>query len=167
MKNITKENLQAALSGESQAHVRYWNFAERARKDGMSNIARLFEAASASELIHATAHLRNLDGLKDTPANLEAAVGGENFEVAEMYPAYMAVADLQEEKGACRSFHNALEAEKVHAGLYRKALEAARAGKDIPETAYYVCPVCGYTMEGEPPDVCPVCGARHETFKRY
>jgi rubrerythrin len=167
MKNMTQGNLQSALAGESQAHVRYANFAERARKDGLANVARLFEAASASELVHASKHFKTLDGVKDTAANLEAAAGGEQFEIDEMYPAYIAVAELQAEAPAGNSFHRALEAEKIHAALYRKALEGVRGGKDIPEAAYYVCPVCGYTMEGDPPDVCPICGARHETFKKF
>jgi rubrerythrin len=84
-----------------------------------------------------------------------------------MYPAYVAIADLQGEKKAQRSFQGALAAEKVHADLYRKALQNASSGKDIPEAAYYVCPVCGYTMEGDPPDVCPICGAKHELFMKY
>lgn len=167
MKIMTQSNLQNALAGESQAHIRYLNFAERARKEGFPNIARLFEAASASEHVHASNHLKNLDGVKDTSVNLAAAVSGEEFEIDEMYPAYLAVAELQQEKNAQRSFHNALEAEKVHAGLYRKASQGIGSGKDIPEVAYYICPVCGYTMEGEPPDVCPVCGAKHDLFKRY
>jgi rubrerythrin len=35
-----------------------------------------------------------------------------------MYPAYRAVAELQEEKSAVRTTTWALEAEKVHAGMY-------------------------------------------------
>jgi rubrerythrin len=30
-----------------------------------------------------------------------------------------------------------------------------------------VCTVCGFTMEGEAPDVCPVCGARHDKFRKF
>ena len=35
---------------------------------------------------------------------------------------------------------------------------------DLPDT--YVCPVCGYTAEREPPGICPVCGAKGEMFKK-
>jgi rubrerythrin len=167
MKNITQGNLQNALAGESQAHIRYLNFSERAKKEGLANIARLFAAASASEQVHASNHLKNLDGVKDTTSNLTAALGGESFEIEEMYPSYVAVAELQEEKKAQRSFQTALAAEKVHADLYRKAIQSASEGKDIPVAAYYVCPVCGFTMEGEPPDVCPICGTRHELFVKF
>jgi rubrerythrin len=167
MKKITYSNLQNAFAGESQAHIRYTIFAERAKKDGLSNIARLFKAAAASEEIHAGNHLKALDGVQDTPSNLTAAAGGEDFEIEEMYPSYITIAEQQAEMKAQRTMKNALEAEKIHLGLYRKAATDLTAGKDIGQVDYYVCPVCGYTMEGTPPDVCPVCGAKHELFVKF
>lgn len=167
MKKITFGNLQASFAGESQAHIRYTIFAQQAQKDGLANIARLFEAAAASEQIHAGNHLRAMDGVQDTASNLTVAAGGEDFEIEEMYPAYIAIAEKQAEKKAMRTMNNALQAEKVHLALYRKAAEDLSAGKDIGRVDYSVCPVCGYTMEGEAPDVCPICGARHETFVKF
>ena len=41
------------------------------------------------------------------------------------------------------------------------------AGKRIaakPDTDYWVCKVCGNTVEGEPPDECPVCKAKKVAF---
>jgi rubrerythrin len=58
MKEMTEANLKAAFAGESQAHVRYLNFAEKARREKLPNIARLFEAAAFSEQVHASNHLR-------------------------------------------------------------------------------------------------------------
>ncbi len=167
MKKMTEENLGAAFAGESQAHIKYLNFAERAERDGFPNIARLFRAASFSEQVHAGSHLRALGGIQATAANLAGAIGGETFEVDEMYDAYMLVAEAQEEKQALRSMTRANEAEKVHARLYSEARECAEAGSDAPAVDIWVCPACGYTMEGEPPDVCPVCGARHEKFQKF
>jgi rubrerythrin len=167
MKKITNVNLQSAFAGESQAHIRYHYFAETAKKDGLNNIARLFEAAAASEQIHAGNHLKALDGIQDTPSNLTAAAAGEEFEIDEMYPSYIAVAEQQAEKRAQRSMQYALQTEKVHLGLYRSASSNLSAGKDIDAVDYYVCPVCGFTMEGVSPDVCPVCGAKHELFRKF
>jgi len=36
----------------------------------------------------------------------------------------------------------------------------------MPETDYYVCPVCGYTHEGPFDGRCPVCNALGEKFER-
>jgi rubrerythrin len=167
MKKMTQENLQAAFAGESQAHMKYLNFAERAEREGLPNIARLFQAASYSEQIHASNHLKALEGLGATVENLRGAFGGENFEIEEMYVAYKAVAELQGEAKALRSMTWAMEAEKVHSRLYGEAEKANAGGKDGSEAGIWVCPVCGFTMEGEAADVCPVCGTRHERFKKF
>jgi rubrerythrin len=167
MKKMTNANLQNAFAGESQAHVRYQNFSDRAKKDGFPNVGRLFEAASASEKIHAGNHLKALEGIQETASNLTAAAGGEDFEIEEMYPAYIAIAQLQEEKKGRESMDRALQAEKIHSDLYRRAGREVAAGKDIGVADYYVCPVCGFTMEGNPPDICPVCGTKHERFMKF
>ncbi len=167
MKKMTDESLHAAYAGESQAHVKYLNFAERAEKEGCANIARLFQAAAFSEQIHASNHLKALDGVQGTAANVAAALGGETFEVEEMYPAYQAVATAQEEKKALRSMTWAMEAEKVHAKLYAEAKQAADAGQDMAAKEIWVCTACGFTMEGEAPDVCPVCGTKKDKFRKF
>jgi rubrerythrin len=167
MKKMTEENLQASLAGESQAHVKYAAFAEQAEKEGKPNVARLFRAASYSEQVHATKHLSTLGGIGASADNLAAAAGGENFEIDEMYPAYIAVAQLQGEKGAERSMHRALETEKVHATLYKAAHEAMATGQDASTQLLWVCPVCGFTMEGEPPDRCPICNTPKDRFQKF
>ena len=167
MKQMTSDNLKAAFAGESQAHMKYTNFAERAEKDGKPNVARLFHAAAFAERIHATGHLRTLDGIGDTAANLTTAIGGETFEVEEMYPAYKATAEAQGETKALRVMDWALQAEVVHAALYTQARKAVTDGKDLAAFDIWICTVCGFTMEGEPPDVCPVCGTKHEKFRKF
>lgn len=167
MKKMTEANLLAAFAGESQAHVKYLIFAEKARREKLPNVARLFEAAAYAEQVHATNHLRALGGIQDTAANLEEAKGGELFEVDEMYPAYMAVAEEQGEDKALRSMKWAIEAEKIHATLYEAARQKVEAQQDIEGEDIWVCTVCGYTVEGDAPDVCPICGAKHEKFRKF
>jgi rubrerythrin len=167
MKELTKQNLSAALAGESQAHVKYLAFAAQAKKEGKPNIARLFTAIADAELVHATNHLRELGYVGDTVANLDAAIGGENFEVDVMYAAYLVTAEAQEEKGAHRTMTYAIEAEKIHADMYDDAKRLAEAGKDIDIGQVYVCPICGFTHIGEPPDRCPVCNTKKDKFKAF
>ena len=167
MRKMTEDNVKAAFAGESQAHMRYLAFAAAAEKESLSNIARLFRAASYSEQIHATNHLGVLKGVGKTAANLQGAIEGESFEVAEMYPAYIATGTEQEEKIAVMWFNYALQAEKVHAGLYKRAKENAESGKDLGYFPIQVCGQCGFTVEGEAPDKCPVCGAPKEKFVRF
>lgn len=167
MRKMTEKDLQDAFGGESMAHMKYLAFSDIAEKEGYSNVSRLFNAIAYAEQVHATNHAKNLGILKKTADNLDAAIEGETYEVEEMYPAFDAVAKLQEEKGAQRSIHYALEAEKIHAELYKKTKEEVQKGKDIEIAEVYICPVCGYTHIGEPPERCPVCNAPRDKFKKF
>ncbi|HIE09340.1 MAG TPA: rubrerythrin family protein [Armatimonadetes bacterium] len=167
MREMTKENLQAAFAGESQAHMKYLVFSQKAEDEGLANVARLFRALAFAEQVHATNHLKTLGQLGNTAQNLDAAMGGETFEVEEMYPAYIEVAKAQGESEAQRSMERAMEAEKVHASLYRRAKEAVSQGRDAEIGPIYICEKCGWTVEGEPPETCPLCGAPKERFKEF
>lgn len=167
MKKMTEKNLRDAFAGESQAHMKYLIFAKKAEDEGKPNIARLFRAISFAEQVHATNHLKTLGDLAETVDNLQTAINGEDFEVEEMYPAYDAVAKLQDEKGAIRSVHYAIEAEKIHAAMYTEAKQAVKEGKDTDLGSLYICPVCGYTVEREAPDSCPVCSVPKEKFVKF
>jgi len=167
MKKMTEANLKDAFAGESQAHMKYLAFADKAEREGLPEVARLFNAIAYAERVHAINHLRELGGIGDTFTNLGEAMGGENFENNEMYPAYEAVAKLQEEKGALRTIFYALEAEKIHEVMYGDAAETVKAGSDIPAQKVFVCSVCGHTIFGEAPDRCPVCKAVKAKYKEF
>lgn len=159
----TEKNLADAFAGESQANRKYLAFAKKAEEEGYKQIAKLFRAAAEAETVHALNHLRELDGIKSTRENLEVAIGGESYEFQKMYPQMIEDAKAERNDAALRSFIYANEVEKIHAELYRKALE--NIGKN-PVVDYYVCQVCGNTVEGEAPDECPICGAKKQAFKR-
>lgn len=167
MRKMTEANLQAAFSGESQAHMKYLIFGDRAEEDGHANVARLFKAIAFAEQVHATNHFKTLNGIDATAGNLQTAVNGETYEVEEMYPAFRAVAELQGEKGAVRSTTWALEAEKVHARLYGEAKAAVEGGADVEIGEIHICEVCGWTGAGEKPNKCPICGAKAERIRTF
>jgi len=162
----TRENLEAAFAGESQANRRYLFAAEKADAEGHSQIARLFRAAAAAETVHAASHLKALDGIGSTRDNLKGAVAGEKYEFSVMYPEFIAQAEAEGDKRALRSFKYANEVEKIHHALYEKALAWLDGGEALQDEPYYICPVCGYTHGGSPPDKCPVCGAAGSKFQK-
>jgi len=164
---MTKEFLSAAFAGESQAHVKYAIFAEECAKKGLKKLANLFTAISHAEYVHARAHFIAMKKLGDIPQNIQAAMDGENFEIDEMYPVYHHTAEFQGEKDAVRTTRYAMEAEKIHADMYKKALKLAKDGKDYPAGKVYICEVCGHTVEDEAPDSCPVCKAKKAAFKGF
>jgi len=167
MHEMTKQNLKNAFAGESQAHMKYLSFADQADKDNKPNVARMFRAIAYAEQVHATGHLKVLGGIGTTAENLKAAFDGETFEIDEMYPVYNEDAKFQGEKAAERSTHYALEAEKIHAAMYHKAQKVVDEGEDIKLKEVYICPVCGFTHEGEPEDFCPICGVKKEKFVKF
>lgn len=159
----TAQNLQEAFAGESQANRTYLAFARKAEEEGHAQVAKLFRAAAEAETVHALSHLRELGRVKGTKENLGQAIGGETHEFQSMYPKMIDEAKAEGEKGALRSFNFANEVEKIHAQLYHKALNELGNNK---ETDYYVCQVCGNTVEKEAPGKCPICGAPKKMFKK-
>lgn len=181
MNAMTQDNLRAAFGGESQAHMRYRIWAEKAEKDGFPAVARLFMATSDAEQVHATLHFKALKdihggftvvsggefGLGTTSENLAGGIAGEMHEVTQMYPAYISVAEMQGEKAAVQAMKFAVAAEQVHADCYKLAKASVDAGKDLEAKAIELCPVCGYiSLTGEE-DSCPICNAKKSVFVAY
>jgi rubrerythrin len=160
----SEQYLEEAFAGESQANRKYLAFAAAADKEGYPQVAKLFRAAAEAETVHAHNHLRALKGIKSTKENLQQAVNGETHEFENMYPEMITAAKAEGNKEAERSFHFANEVEKIHAQLYQKLLDNLGASKEV--YPYYVCPVCGYTSEKEPPGTCPICGTAGKMFKK-
>jgi len=162
--NKTLDNLQEAFAGESQANRKYLAFAKKAESEGFLQAAKLFRAAAEAETVHAHSHLRVMDGIAGTRENLQAAIAGETHEFESMYPAMIAEAEKEGNSQAVRTFTFANEVEKVHAGLYKKALESLE--NEGEPFDYFVCSICGHTVEKEAPGKCEVCGAGTKAFFR-
>jgi len=161
----THENLQAAFAGESQANRRYLAYAKQAETEGKPAVARLFRAAAEAQTIHPHAHLNLLGGVKSTAENVEAAIAGETYEYAEMYPAFREAATGEHVEEAEWLFDIIGKVEEGHAGLYEQALQALKAGRDLEPGEVWVCGGCGNVMLGDPPEKCPVCGAPRSRFR--
>ncbi len=159
----TEKDLMEAFAGESQANRKYLAFAKKAEQEGYKQVAKLFRAVAEAETVHAHNHLKELGAVKGTNENLEQAINGESYEFQKMYPRMIEDAQEEGNKPALRTFTFANDVEKIHAGLYKRALE--NLGKN-PDTDYHVCQICGYTVEGEAPDECPVCKAKKQAFKK-
>ena len=161
----TLENLKTAFSGESQANRKYLAFSQQAAKEGFRNVARLFKTTAEAETIHAMAHLRAMELVGSTAANLKAAIAGETYEYQDMYPPMLATA-IKEGHPARTMFGYAVKAEAVHAELYAAALKAVESGKDLETAEFYLCPVCGHIELGKPSGKCPICGLPPEKYQR-
>lgn len=162
--SVSIKNLRNAFAGESQANRRYLAFAKKADEEDLSQVAKLFRAAAEAETVHALNHLRVAGEIGITISNLDEAISGETFEFTQMYPEYLEVARQERNKQAVWSFNVANKVEAIHAGLFQRALKALKNAEEMPSIDYYVCRVCGNTVENAAPDRCSVCGAPRAQF---
>jgi rubrerythrin len=160
----TDENLKAAFAGESQANRLYLAFAKKAEEEGYTQAAKLFRAAAEAETVHALNHVQITGQVKSTLDNLGTAVSGETYEFTKMYPEFLATAKQEDAKQATWSFNVANKVEQIHAGLFQNAIDAIKNKKELEKVDYYVCSVCGNTVEGSAPEKCPVCGSPKEKY---
>ena len=79
----------------------------------------------------------------------------------KMYPQMIEDAGKEGNKQALQSFEFANKVENIHADLYQKALNNLGKNETVD---YYVCQVCGNTVENAAPDKCPICGALKSMF---
>jgi len=175
----TIENLKAGFKGETTASAKYAAFAQKAREENHESVAKLFDAASKAESIHAANHKKVLEALgekpddfkpefevKTTSENLQAAIDGETYEATIMYPQFIADAKTEKVEKALKSFTWAFDTEKKHQQFYTKALEALNANTEstLP-LAYAICPVCGNTYDNASTDQkCAFCQTKREKF---
>jgi rubrerythrin len=174
----TIEDIKAAITGETTASAKYAAYAQKAREEGYSQVAMLFEAASKAEKIHANNHEAVLEQMgekmgeitpkyevKTTKENLKDAIKGESYEASTMYPNFIKTANTAKASLALVSFNYAYKTELKHKELYTKALEALEAGTEKTLTSrYYVCPVCGNTYASEASARCGFCMTPKERF---
>ena len=162
MSKKTEKNLAHAFAGESKAAVRNKAFAQKAEKEGYSQIARLFRAVSDAESVHARRYLNLIRGkIGSTEENLEAAFQNEIRANVEEYAVLIKDAADEEEKVALTAFTQSRDVEGGHAELYKNAMNDMLMDREVD---YYVCQVCGYVCEDAPPEKCPICGAIQEKF---
>jgi len=144
----TDDNLKEAFAGESQANRRYTFFAEKAEKEGLKQVARLFRAAAEAETVHARNHFNAMDGVGSSIDNISAGVIGEHLEFTRMYPGFIEKAEEEGNERAQKSFEYANQVEEIHYNMYQEILKKVKAKQPVKDEPYYVCPVCGNTVAG-------------------
>ncbi len=169
----TEQNLLKSFAGESQARMRYDYFAKQAKKEGLEQIAAIFEETALNEKEHAKRFFKFLEGgmveitaaypagvIGTTMENLQAAAEGENEEWTELYPEFARVAEEEGFKTVAAAFKMIAEVEKAHEARYRKLYNNLDNGLVFEREGVIVwkCRNCGYLHEGKKaPKTCPAC----------
>ena len=123
--SITIKNLESALAGESQAHIKYRYFAKIARAEGYEDVAKHFEHTADQELLHAWGHLELLIGKPTTKECLEKAIEGETYEFTTMYPDFKRAAELEGNQAAAMEAQHQIEESAEHADEFKAVLAKA------------------------------------------
>ena len=123
--SITIKNLESALAGESQAHIKYRYFARIARAEGFEEVAKHFEHTADQELLHAWGHLELLIGKPTTKECLEMAIAGETYEFTTMYPTFLKEAHLEGIDNFVKEINDQIAESKEHAEQFQSILEKA------------------------------------------
>ena len=123
--SLTIKNLESALAGESQAHIKYRYFAKLARAEGYEEVAQHFEHTADQELLHAWSHLELLVGKPTTRECLVKAIEGETYEFETMYPEFRRAAEHEGNTKAYLEANNQIKESQEHAEQFRAVLDQA------------------------------------------
>lgn len=160
----TEDALHEAYTGEAKAALRLKVFADRAKEEGYSQIAKLFRVIAFSEEIHGARALLVLGRVKNTEENLAASFESETKIAGVTYDEFIKQAEAEGNTAAVLHFSQSMDVEEVHAKLYKEAISHVMEERD---TTYYVCTVCGYISDSILPGECPICGAMKEQFTHF
>lgn len=177
----TEQNLLKAFAGESQARMRYDYYAKQAKKEGLEQIAALFEETSLNERSHAKQFFKFLEGgmveitasypagiVGSTLENLKASADGENEEWTELYPKFAQIAEEEGFKAVAAMFKMISKVEKAHEERYRTLYNNLESGMVFKrgEKVVWKCLVCGYLHEAQSaPQICPICSHPQAYFE--
>ncbi|MDR2613731.1 MAG: rubrerythrin family protein [Candidatus Accumulibacter sp.] len=163
----TEGNLKKAFAGESQARGSYVYFAAKAREEGYSNVARVFEEFAVNEQEHAKLWFKELGNLGSTPDNLKAAIAGEEAETTVMYPEFAKIAEEEGFKDIAAKFRQVADIEKTHEVQFRKLLDNLKKDSEF-KTDGWKCKNCGHSLNAKSaPPTCPVCGNTDIAWSGY
>ena len=174
---VTLENLQTAYAKSMNRNKMYLQFADKAEKEKMKQIGKLYRAIARSEEIHAFNHAallrtKNIEIVPptidsnivgSTIQTLKMAVSYEEIESGQMYPNLVRTADYEKFPEAAAQFEMTRNVDSEHQDLLTAATD--KAGK-IPNTPYFVCTGCGYILTSETTDECPEYHAKKDRFEK-
>ncbi len=165
----TEQNLMAAVAGESQARNKYTYYAEKAKEQGMDQIAELFLETARNEQEHAKLWFKALheNTIPETAENLKDAAAGENYEWTDMYAQFAKEAREEGFNKLAFQFDAVAKIEKEHEERYLALLANVENGQVFKkdEKVVWQCAICGYRVENTvAPGVCPLCGYPQAVF---
>lgn len=175
---VTAAAMRSAQETEMGVYYRYTEFARKAQHEGYRGVAYLFVAFAAAELIHANNFGRILARLNvevapiakpqfsvgNTRDNLIAAADAEARSVDDYYPKLLERIQPEGHEDAIAAVRFAWGTEQQHREKIRQIqrwsptfFEQVAKQIDAKTGQYYVCQLCGNTVNAVPANTCAVC----------
>ena len=149
----TAENLKTAFMGEAAARCKYMYYAEKAREEGMENLALAYEKASRNEQEHGKLWFERYHGILSKDENLRDAIAGETYESEDMYLKFAKIAKDEGFTDIAMLFEHVAKIEEGHKKMFEQFLDGSSTNLDK-----WQCPKCGYVhKDSKAPKRCPVC----------
>lgn len=179
--------MHAARGRETVVTYRYLEFGRKAGQEGYRGIAYLFTAFAASEGIHASNFEKILLRLNaeiapipqpalrvgSTRENLILAVDEEIGSIEDFYPKLLERIKPEGNADAMKSVRWAWMSEQQHRDKIREiqrwsGTQFKRVAKAIDQKTglYFVCQICGSTLNAIPAERCPVCNEPATQYRR-
>lgn len=178
--------LKKAYWAEAAACTHYEHYAQKAMAENFPNIAYLFNALSSSENIHALNYLRLIEifgasledkdlqvTLADTKTNLNKAAIKELKNIEVFYPQLLDGLSVESHDEAILNCMYSWKSHKQHVEMIRKikkysgvffnSLSKKIEGMNLD---YYVCEICGSTVNKEPVAPCDICNFSLKHYRR-
>lgn len=147
--------LALAYAMESVSASRNQSFAQKAEKEGRLQDAARFRAVAQGQTVHADKALQILTGtLGDTDTNIQRAQS-DSEALTELFHDGIMTAARDRAPAIESALTHFMKTSMNHASL----LKQNRESSDL-----FVCQICGFIAETEPPERCPVCRAAAEQF---
>jgi rubrerythrin len=183
----TIASLQQAHEAETRTYQRYVDFARQAKAEGYRGIAYLFITFANSELIHAQnfgrilarldVETRSIDRAattqRTTRENLLIAADTELESIDAFYPRLLARLQPEGHEDAIRAATYAWSSEKQHREIVQQIRKWSptffdQVAKSIDEKTgqYFVCQLCGSTVNAVPPDRCAICAMPSSHYRK-
>lgn len=175
---VTIDAMKAARQNETRVYYHYTEFGKRARDEGYRGIAYLFLAFAASEQVHASNFGRVLTRLGEelaplpkpavnaasTRDNLILAAKGEMASIDDFYPGLLVKISGEKHADAIDAVQFAWASEKQHRDKIKQIqrwtpsfFEIVARTIDEKTGRYFVCQLCGSTVNKIPEGTCPIC----------
>jgi rubrerythrin len=170
--------MRSARETETSVYYHYTEFGRRAQQEGYRGIAYLFTAFAASEQVHATNFGRILTRLNveleptskpairagSTRDNLIHAAEGEMSSIESFYPKLLEQLKPEGHEEAITLVRYAWASEQQHRDKIRQIQRWSgsffeKVARTIDEKTgrYFICQICGSTVNAMPAGQCAVC----------